>query len=315
MNVENYLNLIINAVVLLGLVGVYLYFKPTAIGTIKKLKDFNLIRAELEEVIIDFLVGIIPFFSAVAPAYWTYHHFVDVMQVPSLFAFVVALVVEALAFSNISELTTIQQYNKDAGEARGMKTYKKQSLKPIYFNLALYLTVVIMVNSVLAFVDSINHSPGGMDRFVTLLTQGEFIEIAKGYTDAVVDVVIIFLTSLLTIPGAVTIAVRTNHRRYLQKKEEEKQERKQKPAQQEKEQEEKEQPKKEPSSRSKNIKKTFDYLKSHRNALIRGKKGATAKEIGITRPTLDNYVKLLSDKGLIKVNDAGYIVKVNEEIK
>lgn len=295
-NIDN----IISIVVFLIFIGLLLYLKPSANNIIEKLKSFNSIRAELEDVIVDFLVGILPFFSAVAPAYFSYKHLTNGIMTP-FFAFIVALVVESMAFANISQLQVFQRYNQAAGEDRGKKTYKKESLTPVYFNLALYLFVVITVNCFLAFIAKVDDT----SVFMSLLFDFNISEIIIRYFSAVTDVVVIFLLSLLTIPGAITIAVRTQHRRYLEEKENEKQERKQ-PKQNVPEVSKLDEPK----ELNATAKKVLEYLKLNRGALRN--KTETSNKIGVSRPTLDKYLNELVKLDIIKTNDKGYVVRIKD---
>lgn len=299
---------------------------------VNSLRSFNAVRGEIEEVLVEFVSGILPYLTASIPAYYTYYHLVGVLNVPPLFGFLAAATVEGLAFANVSTLLTLQTYNESEGQ---MKKYKSANTMPIWFNLALYLFVIISVNGLLTFVDELEKS-GGLAPFMTLLLDFNVRQILIDYLRPIVVVLVITFMSFLTIPGATTVAVRTNHRQYLlrtlpksklkdygfhqaeilaaeaRRKQEEEENRPEAMAKIEAPAHDA------PLSPVQDAivvsQGEFDLLQliKERRGLLANKSDA-ANAAGISRPTLNKYIESLEKLGVLKLNANGVAIKVDDK--
>jgi ABC-type multidrug transport system fused ATPase/permease subunit len=268
--------------------------KDRAKGIVARLRYFNIVKNEFEEVLVDFIAGMLPFLTGFLPAYFSYTHLVYVLGVPKWAAFIFAVVIEGYAFANISTYLHLSGYNKalkqDQENAR-RKTYLKADVKLIVLNLAIYLVVVVLLNGVLSFVKAIN---GETEVFMGYLLSGDIRNILTLYFDAFIQSFVVLLASALTIPGAITVMTRTEHKRYLESK---KTVRKKK-AEPLPNEDTRNQDKPEPQSLSDKASDLLSLLDGKFEALEN--KTAFAKNIGWSRPTLNKYLNELVERGYVK---------------
>ena len=181
-------------------------------SVIQSLSDFNSIREEFENAIADVVAGVIPWLSGFIPAYLSYIHAKEVLGIPMLVAFVLGVVVEGLAFANISTFTEIWQFRR---EKDGVKKYSKGQvpLWAVLATLGVYLIVVLTVNGLLGFIKEVP-----LDILYSAVTSGDREVLFVTIAPALVKTFAILLISLLTIPGASTISLRLQHKQFVKDK-------------------------------------------------------------------------------------------------
>ena len=137
---------------------------------------------ELESSIVNFLSVFAPWLAPVIPAYMTYQHAFITLGFPWLVAVTAAVVVEILGFSAVSTFLAFWFYNRKDGA----KT-RRAPIEVIVIAFVFYLTLIISTNVLL-------------DTF----PNNRYAEIA-----------VRALFTLQTIPAALIVAVRTQHRDLL----------------------------------------------------------------------------------------------------
>lgn len=134
---------------------------------------------EAESSVVNFLSAFAPWLAPLAPAYMTYQHAINTLRFPVLIAAPVALVVEILGFSTVSTYMAFWFFNR-----RNKANARKAPLSLVVLAFAFYLCLIISSNVLL---DSFPESRW-----------------------AVISVRALF--TLQTIPAAIIVAVRVQHR-------------------------------------------------------------------------------------------------------
>lgn len=143
-----------------------------------------------EGSIINFLTAIAPWGAPTPPAYMTYVHSMGVLNFPPAIAFIVAMVVEILGLATVSTGIKFWKYNQ---KNKRSSDYRKAPVEVVIGAFFFYLAVIILSN-------------------VVLDATGYFW---PQYTNwAIVGVKALF--TLLTVPAALIISVRQQHREILE---------------------------------------------------------------------------------------------------
>jgi hypothetical protein len=135
----------------------------------------------LEKTLVDNVAATVPWLAPVIPAAIAYDHMVSVLLFAPWLAFVGAAVVELLGLSTVTTAVQFWQYNI-AGDSANPETERRAPFGMAFAAAAFYFLVVITVNVLL-------DEAGGTAR------------LAKA------------LLSTLSIVGALTVAIRSQHRR------------------------------------------------------------------------------------------------------
>ncbi len=142
-----------------------------------------------EGSIINFLTAIAPWGAPTPPAYMTYVHSMGVLNFPPAIAFIVAMVVEILGLATVSTGIKFWKYNQ---KNKRSSEYRRAPVEVVIGAFFFYLSVIILSN-------------------VVLDATGYFW---PQYTNwAIVGVKALF--TLLTVPAALIISVRQQHRDVL----------------------------------------------------------------------------------------------------
>lgn len=143
---------------------------------------------DTEGSIVNALTAFAPWLAPLAPAYMTYVHMVEFLNFPKPLAIALATLVEVLGFGTVSTFLDFWFHNrKETAKA------KKAPLGVVVLSFGFYLALVLVSNVI--------------------------IDIAKAFGNegqvAWAVIVVRFLLTLQTIPGALIVAVRTGHRDLL----------------------------------------------------------------------------------------------------
>jgi hypothetical protein len=159
----------------------------------------SLIR-ESEASIVNLLSSLAPWLAPLAPAYMTFSHLIRAeMGFPAYIAWAVAAVVEVLGLSAVSTILAFWSHNR-----RYKQDYKKAPVWMAVMAFSVYLGIVLTINVV---IDASGIRGSGMN--------AEWVNVfAKA------------LLTLLSVPAAVILAVRTQHKEMLDTIEHERQDRK-----------------------------------------------------------------------------------------
>lgn len=142
-----------------------------------------------EGSIINFLTAIAPWGAPTPPAYMTYIHAMGVLQFPQWVAFIVAAVVEILGLATVSTGIKFWKYNQ---KNKRSSEYRRAPVEVVVAAFVFYLAVIITSNVVL---DATGY-------FAPENTNYAIVAVKAFYT-------------LLTIPAALIISVRQQHREIL----------------------------------------------------------------------------------------------------
>lgn len=145
---------------------------------------------DTESSIVNFLSVFAPWLAPIVPAYMTFQHAVNVLEFPYLVALAAAVLVEILGFSAVSTFLAFWFYNR-----KNQAQYKRAPIEVIIFAFCFYLLLIVSTNVLL-------------DTF-------------PGEKWAEISVRALF--TLQTIPAALIIAVRTQHKDLLSDIEKERQ--------------------------------------------------------------------------------------------
>lgn len=151
-----------------------------------------------EASVVNFLSAIAPWAAPLAPAYMTFSHMTGNLNFPSYIAWAVAAVVEVLGLSSISTILAFWAHNR-----RYKRDDKKAPTGAALFSFISYLAIVLMINVV---IDAASISTSGLDQ--------EWVVVGARA-----------LLTLLSIPAAIILAVRTQHKELLDTIEEDRQQR------------------------------------------------------------------------------------------
>lgn len=155
---------------------------------------------DTENSIVNFLSAFSPWLAPLIPAYMTFQHAVGTLKFPFFFAFAGSAVVEILGFSAVSTYLSFWFYNR-RNKAEG----KKAPLTVVVIAFGFYLALIVFSNVLL-------------DTFPS---------------EKWAEIVVRALFTFQTIPAAMLVSVRTQHRELLSeiaKEKLESSERKQKPS-------------------------------------------------------------------------------------
>jgi len=137
---------------------------------------------DTENSIVNFLSAFSPWLAPLIPAYMTFQHAMGTLKFPWFFAFAGATVVEILGFSAVSTYLSFWFYNR-----RNRAEGKKAPLEVVMFAFGFYLALIIFSNVLL-------------DTFPS---------------EKWAEIVVRALFTLQTIPAAMLVSVRTQHRELL----------------------------------------------------------------------------------------------------
>lgn len=271
-------------------------------STIDRLKQINAAREELEIVLGDFIGGIAGYAVAFIPSYWSAHHMISVLRVPTGVGAVFGVLFALLEFSILSRFIQLYQY-RVSGKAQ------KGSVSPWIPGsmFGFYLLVILLINGVLAFFDSIgaNYNDDLSIAMVELVRQwGNNEYLASVFVPAVVQTAVIFLSSLFSIPAAVTVTSGLQQRKFVEDHKSKLAERK-----------EPMQPKQKPERVFKLTPKHKKFLKaieSDKNIL--NNKPALETTLGLSRPTINKYENELFERGYYKKTPNGLVFDVKYEV-
>lgn len=152
-----------------------------------------------EASLVNLLSAIAPWAAPLAPAYMTFMHMESELNYPVIVAFAVAGVVEILGLSAVSTILAFWAHNR-----RYKTEYRKAPVLVAVLSFVSYLLVILTVNVVLEAAK----------------IPGSFID------PAWIKVIAQALLTLLNVPAAVLLAIRTQHKEALDEIEEIKKSRK-----------------------------------------------------------------------------------------
>ncbi len=147
---------------------------------------------DTENSIVNFLSAFSPWLAPLIPAYMTFQHALGTLKFPFFFSFAGSAVVEILGFSAVSTYLSFWFYNR-RNKAEG----KKAPLTVVVVAFGFYLTLIIFSNVLL-------------DTFPS---------------EKWAEITVRALFTLQTIPAAMLVSVRTQHRELLSEISKEKKER------------------------------------------------------------------------------------------
>lgn len=266
-------------------------------GLLDALRGFNDVREELEIVIADFVAGIVPWLAGVPPAYLSAKHAYDVLNLPLIICVALGLVVEGVAFANVSTYTEVSQFRR---EKEGVKKYEKGQLPRWHIVLVIgfYLVVVIMMNGILGFFSEVP-----IELLYESISMGDRETLIVAVVPAIANSIAILLISLLTIPGAATISLRLQHRQFVEEKT-----RKRKAASQALPAPDPEPIQNEPDFElTEELKELYEIIERIIKNGSTINKTALANLTGVSRPTIYNRIGQLEKGKLIKTNSKGEI--------
>lgn len=151
-----------------------------------------------ESSLVNLLSALAPWAAPLAPAYMSFQHMTDTLNYPEYIAWSVAAVVEVLGLSSISTILHFWAHNK-----RFKKDERKAPTLLAVFSFASYLGIIMVVN---VMIDAAAIPGAGLNK------------------DWVVVLARMFLT-LLSVPAAVILAIRTQHNELLKGMQEDRQRR------------------------------------------------------------------------------------------
>lgn len=137
---------------------------------------------EFENSFVNFLSVFAPWLAPVTPAYMTYRHALERLEFPQEFAFAAAVLVEIMGFTAVSTYMSFWFYNR-----RNSAASKKAPLILVVIAFGFYLALIVSSNILL---DSFPESSWAI-------------------------IVVRALYTLQTIPAALLVSVRTQHRELL----------------------------------------------------------------------------------------------------
>lgn len=151
----------------------------------RKLQEIQVNIDAAESVVIDIIAGVTPWLAPLIPAYMAYQNMKGVLMFDPWLALAGALVIEFLGLATVHTAVQFASYNDTAGK----RELKQQGKAPFWWSVLMslfYLTIILSVNAILDYGTHTN---------------------AHIFTRA--------LLSLISVPAAVTIAIRSQHKRRL----------------------------------------------------------------------------------------------------
>jgi len=147
-----------------------------------KFDELNERIRDTENSLVNFLSAFSPWLAPLIPAYMTYQHAYETLHFPFFFSLAGSAVVEILGFSAVSTYLSFWFYNR-----RNRAEGKKAPLTVVVIAFGFYLTLIIFSNVLL-------------DTFPS---------------EKWAEIVVRALFTLQTIPAAMLVSVRTQHRELL----------------------------------------------------------------------------------------------------
>lgn len=147
-----------------------------------KFDELNEWIRDTENSLVNFLSAFSPWLAPLIPAYMTYQHAYETLHFPFFFALAGSAVVEILGFSAVSTYLSFWFYNR-----RNRAEGKKAPLTVVVIAFGFYLTLIIFSNVLL-------------DTFPS---------------EKWAEITVRALFTLQTIPAAMLVSVRTQHRELL----------------------------------------------------------------------------------------------------
>lgn len=147
---------------------------------IEFLKGWGLVTQALEATLVDNIAATIPWLAPIIPAWFAYHSMAVVLGMPQAISLMGAAVIEFLGLATVSTTFKLWQFNDSRG--------KSQAAAPVQVAIgttAFYLVIVLTVNVMLDDAPAVERA-------------------AKA------------LLSMLSVAGAVTLAIRAQHARRLE---------------------------------------------------------------------------------------------------
>lgn len=141
-----------------------------------------------EQSAVNFFSAVGPWLAPLAPAYLSYYHMVDGMLFPHWIALSIAAVVEILGLSAVSTVISFWAYNR-----RRVANYKKA---PIWWALASFIAYLFIILTMNVMMDASEIIQNGL--------YAPWVKVAAGG-----------MLTLLSVPAAVILAVRTQHKEML----------------------------------------------------------------------------------------------------
>lgn len=135
-----------------------------------------------ESSIVNFISVFAPWLAPLTPAYMTYQHASSVLKFPAFFAISGAVLVEVLGFSSVSTFLSFWFYNR-----RNKADSKRAPIEVVIFAFLFYLALIVFSNVLLDTYPS--------ERWAGITVRALF--------------------TLQTIPAALIVAVRTQHKDLL----------------------------------------------------------------------------------------------------
>lgn len=274
------------------------------------LNRFNSWREEFEEIFGDIVGGSVGWLAGIIPAYFTFHHLQSVMGVPVFWAAVFGGIMALLEFAILTRFFQLYQYRQ-----RGYKdTSGSVSPRVPGLSFLFYLLVVLMVNGVLAFFDSLPAEGQKLsDAMFELATQwGDAAYQVSRFVPAIVKTTVVFLLSLLSIIGAIIATVGIQQREYMERKHGPRTPTPsaRKPAE----------PSTAPSVERNDEEDTFTLSPQHKAFLgeLRKNDGllqdvtAFAELLDVSRQTIYNYKNTLVENGIIKLTPTGRVYDIKD---
>lgn len=161
----------------------------------------NLLIRSVESSIVNLLAAVGPWLAPLAPAFMSYIHMRNTMLFPEWVSISIALVIEILGLSAVSTMISFWMHNRKGGAKM-----KRAPLGITIFAFTFYLAVVLTLNVALDAATEIGDP--ATSTMTMIMSRG--------------------LLTLLSIPAALILAVRTGHRELLMQIERDKEERRSK---------------------------------------------------------------------------------------
>lgn len=147
-----------------------------------KFEELNDWVRNTESSIVNFISVFAPWLAPLTPAYMTYQHAMGTLHFPPFFAITGAVLVEVLGFSSVSTFLSFWFYNR-----RNRAESKRAPIEVVIFAFLFYLALIIFSNVLLDTFPSENWA----------------------------GITVRALFTLQTIPAALIVAVRTQHKDLL----------------------------------------------------------------------------------------------------
>lgn len=138
-----------------------------------------------EASFVNFISSIAPWGAPLPAAYMSWEHMTRVLDFPDWLAFIVAGVIEILGFSTVSTILSFWMHNRKYTDGK-----KQTPIWTVLFSFAFYLFIVVTMNVVLDAMAGTEN-----ERWAVIFVKA--------------------LLTLMTIPAAIILGVRTQHQEIL----------------------------------------------------------------------------------------------------